>query len=101
MKSPNIIYLQIHEFPDTTWCMDRINDDDVVYVRADELEKLKKALHIYADKENWTDYVTEEYEPEDWPAWTAKVHLPDKSAFYLECNGWEIAEKALADHETN
>ena len=28
------IWLQINEFPETTWCRDKINDDDVEYVLA-------------------------------------------------------------------
>ena len=59
-------------------------------------DELAAALCIYADKENWTDFVTEEMEPEDWPAWTAEINLPDKSAFYLEGDGWEVAKQALA-----
>lgn len=40
MEAPNIIYLQISG-DEVTWCVDRINDDDVVYVRP---EKLVEAL---------------------------------------------------------
>ena len=30
----DVIYLQTEEFPETTWCVDQINDDDVKYLLA-------------------------------------------------------------------
>jgi len=47
MKVPNIIYLQIEDIEcledsyseGVTWCEDRINDDDIKYVRSDIIEK--------------------------------------------------------------
>lgn len=45
------IYLQPGTGDDATWCQDRINDDDIEYVRADlyaaaqaEIERLEDAL---------------------------------------------------------
>ena len=40
-KAPNVIYLQtipddgVNHWDETTWCQDRINADDVTYVRFD------------------------------------------------------------------
>jgi len=47
MKIPNVIYLQIEDIEcledsyseGVTWCEDRINDDDIKYVRSDIIEK--------------------------------------------------------------
>ena len=43
MKAPDRIYLQIdpdgegafYQIDETTWCQDKINDNDVEYIRAD------------------------------------------------------------------
>ena len=53
-KTPKRIYLQTEDFlgedleDDITWCADRINDTDVLYIRADivdaALAKAKAAL---------------------------------------------------------
>jgi len=48
-KPPKVIYLQWNN-PDedwgVLWCPDRINDDDVEYIKKDEAEKVFKAcLH--------------------------------------------------------
>ena len=38
-KVPKVIYLQVDgEFDESTWCDNRINDTDIKYVLADELE---------------------------------------------------------------
>lgn len=50
-RAPERIYLQRDETDEFTWtwCADRINDEDVEYVRADvvagERDALRKALH--------------------------------------------------------
>ena len=49
MKPPTIIYLQIQEFPDTTWCVDQINDDDVEYVIASQRDELAAACRNTVD----------------------------------------------------
>jgi len=42
-KEVDVIYLQIREFPEITWCADKINDDDIKYLRATpEREKAEK-----------------------------------------------------------
>ena len=40
-NAPNTIYLQTDEFPETTWCVDRINDTDTEYVKAERIAELK------------------------------------------------------------
>ena len=37
MDIPDVIYLQVDEFPEITWCTEKIHDTDVEYVRADLL----------------------------------------------------------------
>ena len=32
---PKIIYLQVDQDPEVTWCVDRIDDSDVIYLRGD------------------------------------------------------------------
>jgi hypothetical protein len=39
--APGTIYLQYDPEGETTWCEDKINDDDIVYVLATELEQLR------------------------------------------------------------
>lgn len=70
-------------------------DRDIQELQA-ENERLRAALRYYAEPENWTDYATEEMEPEEWDAWTAEVNLPSKSLLDVDIDGWEIAAKALA-----
>jgi hypothetical protein len=38
-KSPKIIWLQVDQGEDTTWCEDKINDSDVKYIRVDKPKK--------------------------------------------------------------
>ncbi len=46
MKEPNIIYLQ-HEETDCgrTWCKDKINDDDTMYIKAGIVESEIRCIH--------------------------------------------------------
>ena len=37
METHKVIYLQIDEYSETTWCVDRIHDSDVKYIHPDEL----------------------------------------------------------------
>jgi hypothetical protein len=47
-EAPKTIYLQYDPDGETTWCEDRINDEDIEYVQAGELEAAK-AIIIEAD----------------------------------------------------
>lgn len=46
MKAPKEIYLQINDETANciTWCEDKINDDDVQYVRYDLVKELEDAI---------------------------------------------------------
>ena len=44
-KDYDVIYLQKSEFPETTWCVDRINDDDIEYLRATSEREAAGAMH--------------------------------------------------------
>ena len=48
------IWLQINEFPETTWCRDKINDDDVEYVLASEVQKALDMLEEHDISEAYT-----------------------------------------------
>jgi hypothetical protein len=39
--APGTIYLQYDPDGETTWCEDKINDDDIVYVLAADLEQVR------------------------------------------------------------
>ena len=43
MDAPEIIYLQAW-MPEVTWCEDKINDDDIEYIRADRVIQIRDAL---------------------------------------------------------
>ena len=93
----------------------RLSTIDQITLLLDALEEIKrlraqrdqavKALRYYAEPENWTDFASEEMEPEDFPAWTAEVNLPAKSLFILgdtdgwDTDGWTIAKAAIAATE--
>lgn len=50
MKAPERIYLQVEDFDETefdyetTWCDDKINDDDIEYIRSDTAERQKREI---------------------------------------------------------
>lgn len=45
-KAPDRIFLQwkSDEFPEITWCQDRINPEDEEYIKLSEYNRLKKRL---------------------------------------------------------
>lgn len=54
MTPPKVIYLQWYDEDgnevdphggDVTWCDDRINDTDVAYIRADDMQEKKAECH--------------------------------------------------------
>ncbi len=48
-QPPDVIYLQWDPEGDTTWCQDKINEEDEVYVRWDEVDNiLRPKLHLNA-----------------------------------------------------
>ena len=52
--APKFIFLQDYEAGhEATWCSDKINDDDVQYVRADELTTLRDAVTKADDALNY------------------------------------------------
>ena len=83
METHKVIYLQMHELSETTWCEDRTDEDDIKYIHPDELidaiiyvmnqyevdgfidvdayEKIDSALAAVRDIDN--DYPT----PPDYP----------------------------------
>jgi hypothetical protein len=46
MNIPDKIYLQIEDETEVTWCVDRINDTDVEYLRVDRYKSLR---NLYND----------------------------------------------------
>jgi len=59
MKTPDFIYLQkveadylddyYDEYTGVTWCQDKINDDDIGYIRADIVESEINCAHVDID----------------------------------------------------
>lgn len=54
-ETPKIIYLQpgAGEEGEATWCEDKINDDDVIYVRADVVQQLEDLLNGILQPGEW------------------------------------------------
>ena len=45
-KAPKTIYLQYDPDGETTWCEDKINDDDIEYVQSTEVARLDLAEQV-------------------------------------------------------
>lgn len=52
-QAPEVIYLQYAPDGETTWCEDKINKDDVRYVRADLVDAQRAALIAIRDETHW------------------------------------------------
>lgn len=63
MKIPTIIYLQYDPGGDTTWCDDKINDDDIEYIIIDEYNNVvAENLRLRNELEQWrTVAITDRY----------------------------------------
>lgn len=54
MNIPTIIYLQHDPGGDTTWCDDKINDDDIEYIIIDEYNNVvAENLRLRNELEQW------------------------------------------------